>query len=60
MQYFNKILNFKFVDFNWILLVIRVVYTSVSSFIWPLRILGESKLSPPEVHKNNRYPKINL
>ena len=59
MQYFNKILNFKFVDFNWILLVIGVVYTSVSSFIWPLRILGESKLSPPSTQKQP-LPKIIL
>ena len=54
---FYKILNFMLVDFNWILLVIGVVYTSVSSLIWPLRILGESKLSPPSTQKQP-LPKI--
>ena len=54
---FYKILNFKFVYFKRILLVIGVVYTSVSSFIWPLRILGESKLSPPSTQKQP-LPKI--
>ena len=33
-------LRIQFVDFNWILLVIGVVFTSVLSLIWPLQILG--------------------
>ena len=34
-------------------------FTSVSSLIWPLRILGESKQSPPSTIKN-RYPKLKI